>query len=159
MAKRTVIIAIFAGIGGLIAIFLLPAIISNITFGAFSQGEAPARPSNITPEYQETDIEMAFFKKTLGMIKGQTADDPPKTFVASVSIGYEKGSTAIQAELISKTEQLKDTILKFLGRKSTRELITGNFPRLEEELKNKLNDTLLRSGQIHKVLIHELQTF
>ena len=147
----------WAAIG--LAAIILVATVSYVTFNLFFKGKQPTGRPQFSPEYQQDDVDMEFFKNMLEQIRGQTADDPPRTFVVNVSIGYVKGDVPLQTELISKTEQIQNMILKFFGQKPSSELVTGNFETLESDLVSKLNNSLLRSGQIKKVLIHELQTF
>ncbi len=147
----------WAAIG--LAAIILVATVSYVTYSLFSSGKQSTGLSQFSPEYEQDEVEMEFFTNMLDNIRGQNADDSPKTFVVKVSIGYEKGNTTLQTELIGKTEQIQNMILKFFGQKSSSELVTQNFVTLESDLVAKLNHSLLRTGQIEKVLIHELQTF
>ena len=143
---------------GLAAVILI-ATVSWATFSLFIRGRTAAGIAEFSPEYQESDVKLEFFGNMLDNIRGQTADDPPKSFLAHVSIGYEKGNMKVQTELIEKTEMLQNRILKYFGRKTANELTTRNFPELEEDIRREVNHGLMRSGQITRVLIHELQTF
>jgi flagellar basal body-associated protein FliL len=143
---------------GLAAVILI-ATVSWATFSLFIRGRTPSGIGEFSPEYQQTDEKLEFFGNRLDNIRGQTADDPPKSFLANVSIGYEKGNTKVQTELIEKTELIQNRILKYFGRKTSLELSTRNFETLENDIKRDLNNGLMRSGQVKSVLIHELQTF
>ena len=147
----------WAAIG--LAAIILVATVSWATFSLFVKGKTSTGISEFSPEYAEAEVELEFFKNMLESIRGQTADDPPKSFLVSVSIGYPKGETALQTELIAKTERMQNMILKYFGRKPSTELVTSKFDVLEDEIKTQLNSSLIRTGQIKKVLIHELQTF
>ena len=105
------------------------------------------------------NINLEFFKVELDNIRGQTADEPPQSFMGAVHIGYEKGKTTIQTELNEKKEIIRNQIAKYFGRKSAIELTTKQWDRLEDEIQSLLNNAIMRSGLIQKVLIHELQVF
>ncbi len=143
---------------GLAAVILI-ATVSWATFSLFIRGRTPSGLGEFSPEYKESDVKMEFFKNMIENIRGQTSDEPPRSFLVSVSIGYKKGSTKIQTELIEKTELIQNTILKFFGSKTASELTTNRFDVLENELKGIINNSIMRNGQITQVLIHELQTF
>jgi len=143
---------------GLAAIILI-ATVSWATFSLFVKGRTPSGLGEFSPEYTESDVKMEFFSNMIDNIRGQTSDAPPKSFAVSVSIGYQKGNTKIQTELIEKTELIQNTTLKFFGSKPSVELTTNRFNTLEHELRGIINNTIMRNGQITQVLIHELQTF
>jgi flagellar basal body-associated protein FliL len=143
---------------GLAAVILI-ATVSWATFSLFIRGKTPSGLGEFSPEYKESNVQLEFFTNMINNIRGQTSDDPPKSFLASVSIGYKKGNMKIQTELVDKTEQIQNTVLKFFGKKTSQELTTANFDNLEKELKGLINNGIMRNGQITQVLIHELQTF
>lgn len=143
---------------GLAAVILI-ATVSWATFSLFVRGRTPSGMGEFSPEYIESDVKMEFFNNMIDNIRGQTSDEPPKGFLVSVSIGYQKGNTKIQTELIEKTELIQNMTLKFFGSKPSIELTTNRFDILEDELKGLINNSIMRNGQITQVLIHELQTF
>lgn len=143
---------------GLAAIILI-ATVSYVTFSLLVRGSQPQGLPEFSVDRPSAEIPLQYFNNQLSDIRGQTADNPPLSFVASVSIGYPEGSTKVQTELIAKTEQIQNAILIYLGRKTARELTTANLPVLEEEIKNLLNTRIMRQGLVHSVLFSEIQTF
>ncbi len=107
---------------------------------------------------QAASIDTEYFNTGLDSIRGSTSDEPPRSFLASITIGYPEGKTVILTELVSKKELIHNTILKYLGNKETSELQTRKFVVLEKELKTLINNEIMK-GQILSVLIQELQTF
>ena len=103
-------------------------------------------------------MKLEFFSVNLNSIRGQTADEPPLSFLASVSIGYKAGDMQIQTELNENKEIIQNEMLLFLGNKTARDLTTRNLSKLQDDLKNRINN-IMRTGLIDKVLFSELQTF
>lgn len=137
-------------------------VVATITWGTvrlFFQGRTSAGLAEFSPEYQVKDVDLEYFKNQLDSIRGQTSDDPPRSFLAAVSIGYSQGNTKLQTELIEKTEQIQNAVLIFMGNRTAAELTTQNIPKLQEDIKRILNNQIIRSGQIINVLFSELQTF
>ncbi|HUV06333.1 MAG TPA: flagellar basal body-associated FliL family protein [Spirochaetia bacterium] len=145
----------WAAIG--LAAIILVATVSWATFSLFLKGRTPQGVNEFSPEYKAADLDLAFFGTMLDGIRGQTSDDPPKSFVVTVNLGYKKGDAKEQTRLIDKKELIQNYILKFFGEKTADELTTTNFNTLEQEVLQLLNNALLL--KINKVLIRELQTF
>ena len=143
---------------GLAAVILI-ATVSWATMRLFMRGRTATGAPPVSTSFQPETMPLEFFKNELDNIRGQTADDPPLSFLAKVSIGYKKGETKTQTELIEKTELIQNTVLKYFGKQTAVDLTTKNFDKLENELKSILNNEYMRSGRIQRVLIHELQTF
>ena len=142
---------------GLAAIILV-ATVSFITFSLFIQGrQSEGLPEFSTPA-DRPSVKLEFFNVNLTSIRGQTADEPPLSFLASVSIGYKAGDTQIQTELNENKEIIQNEILLFLGNKTARDLTTRNLDQLQGDLKNIINN-LMRTGLVDRVLFSELQTF
>ena len=146
----------WAAIG--LGVIILVATVSWATFRLFIRGREQPLPV-FSPEYEATQLDLQYFKNNLDNIRGQTADDPPKSFLAAVSVGYRQGDTTMQNELNEKTEQIQNAILIYLGNRSATELTTKNIPSLQEDIKRILNNQIVRTGQIDSVLFSELQTF
>jgi len=143
---------------GLAAVILI-ATVSWATTRLLIPGRTATGAPPVSPDFEAETVSLEFFANRLDNIRGQTADDPPLSFLVKVSLGYKKGETKTQTELIEKTELIQNTVLKYFGQKTANELTTRNFDRLEEDLKAILNNKYMRTGRIHRVLIHELQTF
>jgi flagellar basal body-associated protein FliL len=141
-----------------LAFIVLVVTISWATFNLFIKGKT----SSVAPDYSSTQekvqIPMEFYSNQLDNIRGRTADVPSKTFMAAFQIGYEKGNTQVQTELIEKTEIIRNEILKYLGSKTENDLSTTNFEKIENEIKSRIN-LLMTTGLVKQVLIHELQVF
>ena len=138
-------------------IFVVTVVI--ITNRVTGRGREAAGIPPYSPEYEQEDIELEYFNTDLDNIRGTTADDPPVSFLASVTVGYPVGKTVVQTELVSKKEIIRNMMLKHFGSKKSNELVTKSFKELESELKTLINTEIMRKGQIVRVLIMELQTF
>ena len=143
---------------GLASIILI-ATVSFVTFNLMGGSQEPQGFGDFSTEKPSDAIDLQFFNVGLESIRGQTADDPPLSFLASVNIGYAAGDTRLQTELNAKSTQIQNRILLYLGTKTARELTTANLPTLQDELKTILNQNLIRTGIIHAVLFSEVQTF
>jgi len=102
--------------------------------------------------------ELFAFFNDIDSVRGQTADDPPATFIAELSLGYKKGDTQTQSELIEKKPQIQNTILKYLSGKKADELHPKNFETMQQELVTEIN-RLLTKGKLRVLLFQELQAF
>ena len=66
----------------------------------------------------------------------------------------------VQTELVTKSDEIQNRILIYLGKKKASELTTANLERLQNDLKQLIQADVLSSGiAIYKVLFRELQTF
>ena len=156
----SLLINIFKWIAIGIAVIILVATVSWATFQLFLKG----RTSSDVPEYSSkqtaADLKLEFYSSDLlKQIRGTTVDIPPKSFMAIVSLGYDKGKTAVQTEIIEKNEIIHNQIVKFFGSKEASQLTTKNWGILEEEIESLINNGIMRSGLIRKVLIHELTPY
>lgn len=148
--------------GSLFIIFVLLVVtISWATYTLFfNKGRsAIGMPQSYSPEQAVVDLKLTFYKGGLDGIRGQTADQPPRSFVISVALGYPDKATTIQTELVDKTDFIHNIVLKYIGERTADELATKNLDKLEDDLKSILNKNVLRSGLIQQVLISELQVF
>jgi flagellar basal body-associated protein FliL len=130
--------------------------IAFVTFNILMPGRVPLSPQEESAEYRDLHTVYNFYKN-IKPIRGLTADDPPKTFIAELTIGYRKGRTAVQTELIDRTDQIENIILLFLGQKRANELRTQDAEELQEQIKNKINHIMVE--KIDLVLFKELQAF
>ncbi len=145
---------------GLAALIVI-ATVSWLTFTLFAQGrEAQGVDVFSSERGRDSAPPLDYFKANLDDIRGQTSDNPPLTFMAKVSIGYLRGNQKVQTELVSRSDEIQNTILIYLGKKKASELTTANLDRLQNELKQLIQVNVLSSdAAIYKVLFRELQTF
>ena len=141
-------------VGAIIFVVTIVIITNRLT----GRGSEPVGIANYSPEYEQEQLELEYFNTDLDNIRGTTSDDPPVSFLASVTIGYPAGKTIVQTELVSNKEVIHNLVLKYFGSKKATELVTQNFEVLEGDLKTNINNQM-RKGQIVKLLIMELQTF
>ena len=143
------------GLGAIIFVVTI-VLITNKLLG---EGKEISGIPAYSVERQREAIDTEYFNTGLDSIRGSTSDVPSRSFLASITIGYPEGKTVIQTELVSKKELIQNTILKYLGKKKAIDLQTKNFGNLENELRTKINNGIMKTGQILSVLIQELQTF
>ncbi len=145
---------------GLAAVIVI-ATVSWLTFTLFMQGRQAQGVDVFSTERSRDAVpDLDYFRANLDDIRGQTIDNPPLTFMAKVSIGYKKNETKTATELVSKSDEIQNTILIYLGKKKASDLTTANLDRLQDELKQIIQVSVLSSSvAIYKVLFRELQTF
>lgn len=145
---------------GLAAVIVI-ATVSYLTFTLFARGrEAQGTDIFSAERAREAVPPLDYFKTNLDDIRGQTRDDPPLTFMAKVSIGYLSKDQKVQTELVTKSDEIQNRILIYLGKRKATELTTANLERLQQDLKQLIQTEVLSSGvSIYKVLFRELQTF
>lgn len=144
---------------GLAAVIVI-ATVSWLTFSLFIRGRQAQGVDIFSSERtREAVPALDYFKNNLDDIRGQTKDDPPLTFMAKVSIGYLQRDQ-VQTELVTRSDEIQNRILIYLGQKKASELTTSNLLQLQEDLKQLIQTQVLSSGAaIYKVLFRELQTF
>jgi len=145
---------------GLAAVIVI-ATVSYATFTLFVRGREAQGTDIFSAERSRDSVPpLDYFKTNLDDIRGQTRDNPPLTFMAKVSIGYQQGDQKVQTELVAKSDEIQNRILIYLGGKMASELITANLERLQRDLRELIQVEVLSSNiAIHKVLFRELQTF
>jgi flagellar basal body-associated protein FliL len=146
----------WAAIG--IIVVLLVIVVAWLTVQLALQGRVPAQELPPVSQQISGSTEVLQFYKNLEPLRGQTSDNPPYMFMATVFIGYEKGNNAMTTEINERDPQIHNIILKILGSKKASELTIDNFSVLERDITYSLNQ-IMRSGKIKSVLIQELQTF
>jgi len=139
-----------------VAIVILVITVSIITYRLLMGGRIPESPHTKSPAYVDPYTKYQYFN-SLRLFRGLTADDPPKTFSAEISIGYQMGRTRVQTELIERKDSIENIIFLFLGSKKADELTTENAKELQEQIKNQINDIMIE--KIDLVLFKELQVF
>jgi flagellar basal body-associated protein FliL len=139
-----------------VAIVILVITVSIITYRLLMGGRMPESPHSQSPSYIDPHTKYEFFN-SLRLIRGLTADDPPRTFSAELSIGYQTGRTKVQTELIERKDQIENLVFLFLGQRKADELTSRNAPELQEQIKNKINSLMIE--KIDQVLFKELQVF
>jgi len=140
----------------IVALIILIITVSVITYNIFTAGRIPESPISKSPEYIDPYTRYDFYNN-IETIRGLTADEPAKTFIAELVIGYRKGRAKVLNELIDRTEQIENIILLFLGQKKSNELKTEYAPELQDQIKNQINEIMVE--KIDQVLFKELQAF
>ncbi|MBN1410622.1 MAG: flagellar basal body-associated FliL family protein [Spirochaetales bacterium] len=140
----------------IIGVIIVIVFVSWLTFTILMRDKVSQAPAVTSKEYVNKKL-MYDYYKNIEPIRGQTADVPPKTFLARIVIGYTKGVTVIQNELIERTDKIQNLLLKYLSNKTGDEMAPQNFERMEDELTQKINDIMVE--QISEVLFTEIQAF
>jgi flagellar basal body-associated protein FliL len=142
---------------GLVFILLTGTIAWAVYTLFFSKGRtSTGLPEDFSPDRTELTKPLEYFSTELNDIRGQTNDEPPALWYASIRIGYEKGNSRILAELIEKKEWIRNEIAKLFGRKAENDLRTKNWLSIENEIKSMLNMSIVQTGLIEDVRIYEL---
>lgn len=139
-----------------IAGIVLVITIAVVTYNIMSRGTTGQTPQVISPELKDNKEKYTFFT-AIPTIRGQTIDDPPKTFMADLTIAYEEGNKIIQSELTDRINQIRNLILKYLANKTADELGARRLEFLETDLMHRINNIMIE--KIKAVLFTELQTF
>ncbi|MBN2532481.1 MAG: flagellar basal body-associated FliL family protein [Spirochaetales bacterium] len=139
-----------------VAIVILVVTVSIITYRLLMGGRMPESPHSQSPAYVDPHTKYQFFN-SLRLIRGATADDPPRTFSAEISLGYQMGRTRVQSELIERKDRIENLIFLFLGQKKASELTSRDAEELQGQIKNKINSIMVE--KIDLVLFKELQVF
>jgi flagellar protein FliL len=139
-----------------IGVIIVIVFVSWLTFTILMKDKVGQAPVVTSKDYEDKKVTYDYYK-ALDSIRGQTADVPPKTFLAKVVIGYKKGSNLIQNELIERSDKITNLLLKYLSGKTSDEMTPQNFEKMEEELTQKINDIMVE--QVSEVLFTEIQAF
>jgi len=122
-------------------------------YGVFAEQKEQAK----APLKIEKNItEILDYYKGLDNFRGQTADNPPAYFWATMHLGFKHGDAKLQTELTQKKTRIQDIIQIFLSRKKAEELRIVNIETLQRELLRQING-LLQNGKLKAVIIQDLQ--
>lgn len=113
-------------------------------------------PGVSAEEYQSQRIVLNWYKN-IGVIQTTTSDKNPATVRVNVFLGYKSDETATEAEIKSRTVEIKDYLRRYFRGKSKAELTNpNNEEKLKTEIRNSINDLILSSSKIRDVSFEQL---
>jgi flagellar FliL protein len=121
-------------------IFIVGVVV--ITVRIMNRNEDPGSGSRVPldSEYVEVERERLSWYSQLGSIRGQTRDEPAKTFIVNAFIGFEQNDEATGQELIDRNVQIKEEIAFYFAERTSDELEGPDNRRIvKQELKERLN--------------------
>lgn len=139
-----------------VAIVILVVTVSIITYQLLMAGREPESTQSQSPAYKDEHAKYQYFNSLMDF-RGATADDPPRTFSAKISIGYKQGRTRVQSELIERKDRIENLIFLYLGQKKASELTSRDAEELQTQLRERINNIMIE--KIDLVLFKELQVF
>lgn len=104
-----------------------------------------------SPEYRDTS-EILTYYTNLDTIKTNIAGQPPATIIAKINLGYSKDSKTTPSELSERNIELLDFLRSYFKGKTFDEL-EGNEEAIKIEIRNLINDNILTTGKIKRVMI------
>jgi flagellar FliL protein len=143
---------VLIGVAGVI----LVVTISVVTFNLLFQGKISESSHSSSPEYRDNKIIYEEFTN-IPTVRGVTTDNPPKAFMATFTLGYVKGKTTTQTELIARTQAIHNLMLIFLSNRTSDELGPKYYIEIQDALGERINDIMI--DKIENVKIQELTVF
>jgi flagellar FliL protein len=134
------------GLGAII--FIVTVVV--ITVGFLNKGSQSMTLQQVSTDYSGKEPIYDWYGN-VGEIRGRTSDQVPHTVIVDVKIGYPQQHKQMQAELISRTPQIRDIIRQFFTSKRAEELRPENEDNLKLELRDKIND-IMTSGKVRRII-------
>lgn len=153
--------ATFAKIGKVLSIVSLTigTIIVFVLFGIPAITNVMTKNSTVaiaiptSEEYVSGQREIYDWYTSLGLIQTTTCDNPPATVRVDVALAYKKDDKLASTEITQRTDEIKSYLKRYFNEKTAKELRNANNEdRLENEIKDGLNDTVLSSSRIRDVV-------
>jgi flagellar FliL protein len=139
-------------VGGII----LVVTISVITFNLLFKGKTPENQQVSSQAYQDNKTIYEVFTN-IDTIRGSTADQPSKAYLATVTLHYAKEKVTTQAELVARTQDIHNLIFIYLSNRTGEQLSSKYFLEIQDALTERINDIMI--DKIEAVKIHELSVF
>ncbi len=138
----------WAAIG--IGVIIIVVTTTVITVRAVTKGATAASGlAAVSPEYGPKAEPLASYGD-IEQIRGQTADDPPATFLLQLSLGYSTKDAQFSVEIGQRKSQIQDLILKDISMKTAAELSASHWDEVQAELLNTIN-AVMTTGKVRKV--------
>ncbi|HET6486423.1 MAG TPA: flagellar basal body-associated FliL family protein [Spirochaetia bacterium] len=138
----------WAAIG--IGVIIIVVTTTVITVRAVTKGATAASGlAAISPEYGPKAEPLSAYDG-IDQIRGQTADDPPATYLLQLSLGYLTTDAEFSVEIGKRKQQIQDLILKDISLKTADELSAPHWEELQAELLNTIN-AVMTTGKVRKV--------
>ncbi|MDR2796505.1 MAG: flagellar basal body-associated FliL family protein [Spirochaetaceae bacterium] len=142
------------GLGALVFIVTVTMLTVNImNKGGKSQTVVP-----LTDSYAAVKKQYSMFT-LIGTIVTRTRDPTPKNISVDIIIGYDLNNTAAATELTSRLYELRDSVRNYFSGKSASELQPENEARIKNEIRERLNTTVLDKARIRIILFDKLDLY
>ncbi|GHU38825.1 flagellar basal body protein FliL [Spirochaetia bacterium] len=152
LPKLLMFIAI--GIGALIFIVTVAVITFNImNKGGKSQSVVPQTDSYVAVKPQYTTFDL------IGDVNTRTKDPTPWNVSVHMVVGYDLNDNATGTELTARRVELQDFVRRYFSEKYAKELQPENESRIKNEIKERLNTTLLDKARVRTVLFTKLDLY
>lgn len=104
-----------------------------------------------SPEYRENTEILTYFT-SLNAIKTNISGPPVGTIVVKINLGYSQEDKDTPGELSGRSIELQDFLRSYFRGKTYDEL-DSNEEAIKIELRNLINDNILTTGKIKRVMI------
>jgi flagellar FliL protein len=141
------------GLGALIFIVT----VTIITFNIMNKGGKSQTVVPLTDSYAAVKKQYAMFT-LIGNITTRTRDQLWNVSV-DVILGYDLNDNASATELTSSLYLLRDSVRNYFNSKSAAELQPENESRIKNELRERLNTTVLDKARVRIILFDKLDLY
>ena len=116
------------------------------------------QPQVVVPISNEYTIqrEILDWYTSLGAIRTKTSDKVPASVVVDIALGYKKDDKIASAEITQRKIELKDFLRRYFTEKTVVQLRPQNENNLKIELKNAINNEILKSSKIKDISFLQL---
>ncbi|MDR2343628.1 MAG: flagellar basal body-associated FliL family protein [Spirochaetaceae bacterium] len=142
------------GLGALIFIITVTLLTVNImNKGGKSQTVIP-----MTDSYAAVKKQYSMFT-LIGNVATRTRDPTPWNVSVDMIIGYDLNDTSTAIELTARLYELRDSVRSYFSSKSVSELQPENEARIKNEIRERLNTTVLDKARVRIVLFDKLDLY
>lgn len=144
-------------VAGIIGAIIFIVIVVVMTVNIMNRGSQSQSFPVVSTEYEGKPPILAYHDN-IGEVRARTADDPPKSVVVTILLGYEEGDQVLVNELISRVPLFKDMIRTYFSSKTMKELQSHNESQIKRDIKEMVNRNLI-NGEIRDVLFPEFNIY
>ena len=138
--------------------FIFIVTVTILTFNIMSKGGKSQTVVPLTDSYAAVKKQYAMFT-LIGNITTRTQDPTPWNVSVDVIIGYDLNDNAAATEFTGRLYQLLDSVRNYFSSKSASELQPKNEARIKNEIRERLNTTVLDKARVRIVLFDKLDLY
>jgi flagellar FliL protein len=138
--------------------FIFIVTVTILTFNIMNKGGKSQTAVPMTDSYAAVKKQYSMFT-LIGNITTRTRDPTPWNVSVDMIIGYDLNDNATATELTARVYELRDSIRSYFSSKSADNLQPENESRIKNEIRERLNTTVLDKARIRIILFDKLDLY
>ncbi|MDR2444426.1 MAG: flagellar basal body-associated FliL family protein [Spirochaetaceae bacterium] len=138
--------------------FVFIVTVTILTFNIMNKGGKSQTVVPLTDSYTAVKKQYSMFT-LIGNISTRTRDPTPWNVSVDMIIGYDLNDNATATELTARQYELRDFVRSYFSGKSVSELQPENEARIKNEIRERLNTTVLDKARVRIVLFDKLDLY